>query len=240
ALVLAAALSPSAEAQSCPEGSCDFAPTVTFLSTYAGTGATYEVEVSHYDYEELNTSTRKLYVNGSLVASGSTGVTRLEPTGGPDYTQMVTRNTVALASGANNVKSEICDVPVLSGATPQCRSYTQTVTYTPPPATVARAAPQLSTTPHSRDHGLMTASQVSLGYAAPAYVSRDQPQSVALFYTGAQGNPPGFGQVDATDNTTDPVLYMSILVKGSDGTTVAPERFYAAGKGANRLAATWD
>jgi RHS repeat-associated protein len=108
------------------------------------------------------------------------------------------------------------------------------------PLAAQRVAPQISTAPHHpgfRDAGAGTA---TLSYATPAYVSRDQPRSAALFYTSGQAAPLGFVQVDATDASGDAPQRMTITVVNPWGYAVTPELSYAAGSGANRLAAVWD
>jgi len=108
------------------------------------------------------------------------------------------------------------------------------------PLAAQRLAPQISTAPHHpgfRDAGAGTA---TLGYAAPAYVSRDQPRSAGLFYTSGQAAPLGFVQVDATDASGDAPQRMTIQVVNPWGSAVTPELSFAAGSGASRLAATWD
>lgn len=108
------------------------------------------------------------------------------------------------------------------------------------PLGAQRSAPQISTAPHHpgfRDAGAATS---SLAYATPAYLSRDQPRSVGLFYASGQAAPLGFVQVDATDASADPPQRMTITVINPWGWAVTPELSYAAGSGGNRLAATWD
>lgn len=108
------------------------------------------------------------------------------------------------------------------------------------PLPAQRVAPVISTAPYHPNWRDAASGTATLAYATPAYVSRDQPRSVGLYYASGQAAPLGFVQVEATDNSADPPQRMTLQVINPWGYYVTPEVSFAAGSGANRLAGIFD
>jgi RHS repeat-associated protein len=106
-------------------------------------------------------------------------------------------------------------------------------------ASLARVAPAIDVSPQSPDYRLVDLGGTHLSYTTPAFVSMDQPRAVTLVYSSSIAAPRGFVQVDATDNSTEAPVKMSLRVKDANGAWVTPETFYQSGSGTSRLAAAW-
>jgi YD repeat-containing protein len=102
------------------------------------------------------------------------------------------------------------------------------------------AAPVIDTSPQSPDYGLVDAAAAHLSFTTPAYVSRDQPRSITLYYSSASTASRGFVQVDATDNSSQAPTKMSIRVKAPNGSWWTDETYYQGATGTSRLGVSWD
>jgi len=100
-------------------------------------------------------------------------------------------------------------------------------------------APTVSLSPTNQYSLSVSSWSATVGYSTPAYVSRDVPRSVSLFYASGVAKPLAFVQVEATDDATQTPTKMSLVVKTYNGTLVT-ENFYVGAHGTSRLSAQWD
>lgn len=103
--------------------------------------------------------------------------------------------------------------------------------------------PLVYTDAHHDQYRDTNASQLTLAYTTPAYVSLDTPRSVSLVYRSELASPNAYVQVDAKPDprTAANVKAMSLQVIGSDGRVVGREYFWAklpAGE-KQRMAVFW-
>lgn len=231
--LLEAALAPRAAAAQCttPDSECsDHAPFVSILpdgGSYTESGLW--IDISWADDRELNFNTRSITVNGTaaeaLTHSGTSTGAR-------------TVGIITLASGTNLLVARICDFPP-PGKDPQCTEATATYTYTPPPPPEARSTPGAVHASHPRIR-FASAFDAVASYTMPAYTSMDGARAFGLVYRAAEARTWIYAEIDATDNSTEAPSYMSLELRGNDGSLVVPETFFAAAhRGTVRMGVQW-
>jgi RHS repeat-associated protein len=200
------------------------APFIT-LSPYAGSyeSPSATVTMSVHDETGIQPSSFVAKLNGVVVLSGgaSYGVTYSVDIG------------LSLAVGKNTLEVTICDMAGL------CAGDAGTYWYVVPPPPDSFAVAEVGLGSYTEGVRTVSPFDASAAYATPAYVSLDVPRSVAMVYNGAQAQARAMVQVDAVDRSVVAPTRMSIQVLDASGAVASPERFYRAGKGTNRLAASW-
>ncbi|HEX7937996.1 MAG TPA: RHS repeat domain-containing protein, partial [Gemmatimonadaceae bacterium] len=228
AIALAALLAGNAR-QLLAQVSVSISPgTGSFTNSSVAVGITWCSSVN-----PLNASSRVITFNGTNVTSQFGYVTK--PT--PCTFTALSGGTVTLHTGPNTLSASIRDNANNLGSS--------SVTYTLNDKLAATLA--IAYADKFRDVGRCVADcfVASAQYSTPTYTTLDVERGVTLAYRSDRVRPQGIVRIDATDASTTPVNYYSLLLKRADGSFVTfvngqQELYFVGGAGVTPLVAQFD